>query len=246
MGDEHDSYRVNTAGMEAMVGIDLWHSGGNFSRNFYETNYFDQPNGKGWHIAPLGCEDNHSMNWGQSGQKRTAVLAKELTREAIVEAHKARRFYSTEDDGLLLDFRCAGYPMGARLSGDTPREFRVMASDRGGDFFEEARLYRAGELIETRAVWGQNLDVTFSDLVPGSYYYVVVRQRDDNDGDGRNDEAISAPIWFDVESPAPQTLGCAGIQPTTGTTRNTWIPPLTLGALALAALYGVRRAARRA
>ena len=209
MGDEHDNYRVNPAGMEKMVGMDLWHSGGTFTRYFYDTNYLDLPNRNGWHIAPLGCEDNHSTNWGQNGQKRTAVLAKELTREAIVEAHKARRFYATEDDGIILDFRCNGYPMGARLAGDTARVFHVTASDRGGDLFEEVRLYREGQLFQARAVEGEKVNVTFADLEQGRYYHVVVRQRDDNDLDGRNDEAISAPIWFDSETPAPTAPGCA-------------------------------------
>lgn len=210
MGDEHDNYRVNPAGMERMVGIDLWHSGGTFTRYFYQTNYLELPNRNGWHIAPLGCEDNHDADWGQRGQKRTAVLAKELTREAIVEAHKARRFYATEDDGIILDFRCNGYPMGARLAGDTSRVFHVTATDRGGDLFEEVRLYRDAQLLQTRAVEAAEVDVTFADLEQGQYYYVVVRQRDDNDLDGRNDEAISAPIWFDSETPTPAAPGCAG------------------------------------
>jgi hypothetical protein len=30
-----------------------------------------------------------------------------------------------------------------------------------------------------------------------AYYYVIVTQGDDNDGNGRNDEAISSPIWIE-------------------------------------------------
>jgi len=159
----------------------------------------------------LGNEDNHTRDWGQ-GSFRTAVLAQELTREAIVDAYRHRRFYGTEDKDLVLDFRCGGYPMGSVVSG-VPREFRVTASDKGGDTFQEVRLYRNGELIETRAVEGNAVDVVFTDAngTGDAYYYVIVRQNDDNDINGRNDEAISSPIWFDESQPIePRPLGCIG------------------------------------
>lgn len=187
-----------------MVGMEVWNGGRSFETYIYgsgwetEFNYWDEGNRAGWYLGPVGGQDNHSMNWGDGGRQRTAVLATSLTRRALLEAYRARRFYATEDGDLVLDVRCQGYPMGSRIEGG-PRTLVVTASDDGGDSFEEVRLYRNGELFETRAVSGLQVDETFEDSssTGPDYYYVIVRQTDDADQDGRNDEALSSPIWID-------------------------------------------------
>jgi hypothetical protein len=153
-----------------------------------------------WYLGSLGGQDNHSKHWGIRNEFRTAVLAEKLTRESIIDAYMNRRFYATEDKNLHLDFRCQGYPMGSRLSG-VLREFSVQAwDDDSGDIFREVRLYRNGKLVETKSLPGQNfIEVVFSDPLfsRAAYYYVIVGQYDDNDENGRNDEAISSPIWIE-------------------------------------------------
>jgi len=145
----------------------------------------------------LGAEDNHRGNWGTVNEFRTAILAEELTREAIIDGYRNRRFYATEDKDLKLDFRVQGYPMGSRLSGVDHRTFEVAACDGSNDTFGEVRFYRNGVLMQTRIVDGNCIAVSFNDsFVAAAYYYVIVQQNDDNDGNGRNDEAISSPIWI--------------------------------------------------
>jgi hypothetical protein len=189
-----------------MVGIETWNGTKGFDKYFYdgswrpssEQSYWDVGNGKGWHLGALGGQDNHSPDWGTRNQFRTAVLAESLTREHVLEAYLNRRFYATEDKDLYLDLRCRGYPMGARLS-NLPREFEVSAWDGSGDTFQEVRLYRNGDLLQTLSVSGVSIQATFSDpsRSRSDFYYVVVRQTDDNDSNGRNDEAITSPIWID-------------------------------------------------
>jgi len=125
------------------------------------------------------------------------VLAEELTREHIVDAYLNRRFYATEDKDLHLDVRCQGYPMGSRLFG-VLREFEVEAWDESGDTFEEVRLYRNGSLLQIKTLDSSYIQLSLTDSFPigPAYYYVVLRQADDNDDNGRNDEAISSPIWI--------------------------------------------------
>lgn len=189
-----------------MVGIETWNGNDSFDAYYYDGSWFrfldysywDVGNLRGWYLGALGGQDNHSRTWGTLNEFRTAVLAEELTREQIIDAYLSRRFYATEDKDLYLDLRCQGYPMGARLS-DVPREFDVTAWDGSGDAFQEVRLYRNGKLLQTQAVSGNSIQVSFNDPSPtgSAYYYVIVRQEDDNDGNGRNDEAISSPIWID-------------------------------------------------
>jgi hypothetical protein len=189
-----------------MVGIETWNGSKSFDVYFYDGSwrplskysYWDVGNREGWYLGALGGQDNHSPDWGNHNEFRTAVLAESLTREQIIDAYLNRRFYATEDKDLHLDLRCHGYPMGTRLSGVT-REFEVSALDESGDNFQEVRLYRNGELLQTKTVSGHSIQVSFSDPIRygANYYYVVVRQNDDNDHNGRNDEAISSPIWIE-------------------------------------------------
>ncbi|MCP3918457.1 MAG: CehA/McbA family metallohydrolase [bacterium] len=188
---------------EQMVGIATWNKDDSFHRYYYSGgwtsafSFWDEGNQQHWLLGALGGQDNHDADWGTRNDYRVAVLATELTREAILDAYRARRFYSTEDAGLFLDVRSFGRPMGSRLTGSS-RRFDVRAFDAGGDAFEEVRLYRDGVVVETRAVAGPVVDVDFTEVHSRpAYYYVAVRQTDDEDGDGRNDEALSSPIWFD-------------------------------------------------
>lgn len=186
-----------------MVGIETWNKGRSFDTYYYsgswftELSYWDMGNLQGWRLGALGGQDNHNADWGTRNDFRTAVLAEDLTREAIIAAYLNRRFYATEDKDLSLDFRSQGYPMGSQLF-DVPRHFEVSACDEGGDTFEEVRLYRNGALLQVQAVTGSCIQVFFADPTPtgSDYYYVIVKQNDDNDGNGRNDEAISSPIWI--------------------------------------------------
>ena len=86
--------------------------------------------------------------------------------------------------------------MGSKLTA-VPRNFTVTASDASGDTISEVRLYRNGTLIAVNPVSGNSINTTFTDNSTGSaYYYVMVKENDDQDGNGRNDEALSSSIWI--------------------------------------------------
>jgi hypothetical protein len=206
-------YRFDEA-VPQMVGIEMFNGTRGFDVYYYsgswaaDLSYWDVGNRNGWYLGALGGQDNHTANWGSMNEFRTAVLAKDLTREAIIDAYRKRRFYATEDKDLYLDFRCNGYPMGSRIEG-VSREFRVAAHDGSGDQFQEVRLYRNGDLLRKQAVTGAAVDVTFADpdASGADYYYVIVTLSNDKDGNGRNDEAISSPIWINHPNVSP--AGCS-------------------------------------
>jgi hypothetical protein len=195
---------TDTAVIAQMAGVETWNGSGNFDQYFYQNtwsssngSYLDTGNRKGWLLGALGAQDNHKQQWGTMNDYRTGVLARNLTREEVIDAYRARRFYATEDKDLHLDFRCSGYPMGSQLTG-VSRNFTVAASDQSGDTFSEVRLYRNGTLVAVNQVSGNSINTTFTDNTTGkAYYYVMVKQNDDNDGNGRNDEALASPIWIE-------------------------------------------------
>lgn len=188
-----------------MVGIETWNESRSLDEYYYagswdsELPFIDVANQKGWRLGALGAQDNHTPDWGFDNDFRTGILARELTREGVAEAFRSRRFYSTEDKDLELDLRCAGYPMGSMLTDVVP-VFTVTANDRSGDGFERVRLYRNGEQVATQDVSGTSFSVEMTATPSGGagdYFYVIVTQADDNDANGRNDEALSSPIWID-------------------------------------------------
>lgn len=199
--------------VDQMAGIEVANGNDGFDRYYYsgswdtDISYWDTGNLNGWRLAPVIGQDNHQPDWGTMNSFRTAVLAKELTRESIIDAYENRRFYATENSNLHLDFRCSGFPMGSSLQ-QAPRTFTVKASTAAGEAFEQIRLFRNGALIQTQAVEGNPVEATFSDAgrSGGDYYYVIVTENVDTDGNGRNDEAISAPIWI-AEAPLAPSCG---------------------------------------
>ena len=194
---------TDTAVVAQMAGVETWNGTGNFDQYYYRNDwlfgsgtYLDTGNRKGWFLGALGAQDNHHQQWGTLNDYRTGVLARSLTREEVLAAYRARRFYATEDKDLVLDFRCSGYPMGSQLT-SVPRNFTVTASDGSGETFSEVRLYRNGTLIAVNPVSGNSVSTTFTDNTTAkAYYYVMIRQSDDQDGNGRNDEALSSAIWI--------------------------------------------------
>jgi hypothetical protein len=202
IGHELRRFKLFESVLEPMIGLENWNGPRSFDKYYYngswdsDASFFDVALQQGWDIGALGSEDNHRREWGTRTQFRTGVLATDLTRAALMEAYMQRRFYATEDKDLHLDFRCSGYPMGARVSG-VERSFTVRAEDAGGDTFQRIRLYRNGVMIDSRAVSGNPVSETFTDPSADGddYYYVFVTQNDDNDHNGRNDEALSSPIW---------------------------------------------------
>jgi len=96
----------------------------------------------------LGCvasTDDHLGFPGAWGEGIAAVLAEELTREAVFEALKARRCYAVTGDRIEIDFTLNGEPMGGELPATDVREIAVSVA--GWDEIAMVELIRNGEPI---------------------------------------------------------------------------------------------------
>ena len=225
-GGEFSHFDLESDVVSQMVGVDTFDKGDAFEEYFYVDgygsgkSYLDLAIQKGWYVGPVGSQDNHGSDMGESPYS-TAVLATELTREAIIDAYRNRRFYSTENRNLYLDVRCAGYPMGSKLTG-VPRLFNVSTHTDGGEMLKEVRLYRNGTLLRTTPVNGTSAQVDLLDTAPNAqdYYYVIVALTTGDHG-GHPDEAISSPIWCTGNADVQPAAAFSGT-PTSG------IAPLTV------------------
>ncbi len=144
----------------------------------------------GWHVGAAGDEDKHSPEWGQ-GPTWTVVLARELTRESIIEAALARRTYSSADRDLRIDFSVDGEDMGSRIArpaGSVRCEVRL--SDPTNDTVKEVDLLLDGTVVASaRPDIAHYTWVVAPELKPGEHYcFVRVRQSGDR-------TSWSSPVW---------------------------------------------------
>ncbi len=145
----------------------------------------------GWHVGAAGDEDKHDATWGE-GKTWTVALARELTREGILEAFRARRTYSAADRNLRLDFTLDGEDMGSRIARPVGEyTCRVTLSDPdAADVIQRVDVFLDGRVARTtkpgRASCEWEGPVTLS---AGEHYcFVRVRQPDER-------TTWSSPIW---------------------------------------------------
>lgn len=100
---------------------------------------------QGMRLGCIGSTDDHLGYAGAWGEGIAAVLAEELTREAIFEALRKRRCYAVSGDRIEVDFTVNGEPMGSEIEGADVREIAV--SVVGWDEISMVELLRNGEPI---------------------------------------------------------------------------------------------------
>ena len=143
------------------------------------------PGGPGHELHPL-VESTGPMFWGQ-----TAVLASELTREAVFDALRDRRCYATSGARILLWVAVNGAAMGSEIQAGGPVRIEVR-------FHAEAPVAELA-IVKNGRIWQRvcpnALDgaaelVDESDPVGANYYYVRLTQADGH-------RAWSSPVWVD-------------------------------------------------
>ena len=205
-----DSFAFNANADDAMQGIAV-RSGLAFSTatdcataNVGATDYslrWKEALNKGFHLAPAADHDSHCNNYGMALPTRTVYLAPSLTKTDLMAAHRARRFYASEDPNAQLVFR----------TGDSAHVMGEIFNAPGGATLVASVYDPDGESISTLEIWRgtigggvpaspyatvsnqSSLTITES-LASGSfYYYVHAVQSDGHD-------LWSAPMWITYQS----------------------------------------------
>jgi hypothetical protein len=104
---------------------------------------------RGLHVGAICSGDNFGagMLTGTYGNGLMAVLAPELTRDALWDAFGARRVYGVTGDRIEVEFSVNEAPMGARIDVDGPRRIHVRA--RGLDAIDRIEILRNERVIAT-------------------------------------------------------------------------------------------------
>jgi len=154
---------------------------------------------RGYRLGFVGSGDTHD---GHPGAYQRApvlgglagILSQDLTREAVLEALRARRVYASNGPRMLLRTTLAGQPMGAAIPvGDGVAEAELQVRVVADAPLSRVDLIRSGHVVESVAAGGRlvfELKISLRELRPGEYLYVRAVQR--------NDGAVwSSPYWFE-------------------------------------------------
>lgn len=129
------------------------------------------------------------------GYGKACVFAPELTREAILDAIRARRCYGTTAAKIFLDVRVNGHLMGEKLKEPAagPVEVKIEASCPAD--IKRIEVCRNNRFVYTVSPTGREADLSYVDMEPPdsrTYYYVRLIQKD-------GEIAWTSPVWFGAE-----------------------------------------------
>ena len=106
----------------------------------------------GHHVGAVCSTDNWGDMPGHYGQGRMACFARELTRESLWEAFKARRVYGVTGDRIALDFQVNGAPMGSIIQANGNMTIKVNVV--GSDCLDRIEILRNGRVLATHCHQG--------------------------------------------------------------------------------------------
>lgn len=173
----------------------------------------------GFRIAPTADQDNHFRTWGTATNARTAIVADQLTKPALLRAMRARHVYATEDKNLRLVCRVNGQLCGDRLStvpalnAELQVELSIHDDDEPSANYEidifigqigEEPIREANETVAHVGNTSSPLRIEDIRYLGGSQYvFLRVRQMPETDN---VDRAWLAPVWIDATlAPLPDT-----------------------------------------
>ena len=129
------------------------------------------------------------------GRGKACVYAPELTREAILDALRARHCFGTTASRVFLDVRVNGHLMGEKIPAAGGKPVTVQMHVRCPVEIERVEVCRNNEFVYTSQPEAKEANLTFTDTEPvdgKSYYYVRVIQTDE-------EIAWSSPVWLGYE-----------------------------------------------
>ncbi len=142
---------------------------------------------RGFHYGFVCNSDGHKGHVGLNGL--TAVFARALDKDSILDAYRHRRVYGTTNARIRLIFTANGQLMGSIIKQTPTKHFFI--SVRGENRLKRIDLFRNAELYQRLYPNGTEFQREMTVLDDArSNWYVRVTQVD-------NHQAFSSPIWFE-------------------------------------------------
>jgi hypothetical protein len=141
---------------------------------------------RGYRLGFIGSGDGHDGHPGLAALASpsgglAAILAERPTREAVLEALRARRVYATNGPRIVLRASLAGHPMGATVAASGGPDWSLDVHVVAEAPLERLDLVRGGGVVETIPGGGRTelrLSRTVAPLRAREYLYVRAVQED--------------------------------------------------------------------
>ena len=142
---------------------------------------------QGYRYGFVGNSDGHKGHVGTNGI--TAVFARSLDRDSIIEAYRQRRVYASTNARIRLLFTANGHLMGSVIPNETRKTFMIDVI--GENNLKKIDVFRNGTHYQRLIPDGKSFktEFTVNDDEP-SFWYVRVTQVDDH-------IAYASPVWFE-------------------------------------------------
>lgn len=147
---------------------------------------------QGWHISPVGSQDNHRENWGTENDIRTGVIARKLTKADFYDAVRKHRTYYTCAKRLSVLFYANGLLMGSTVPKANEVKFDILIQNEEADAeLDHVEIIGGnGKVLCTQSLEGYKAEVSISVTQPSPYYFLKVCQKNRN-------FAVTAPVWIE-------------------------------------------------
>lgn len=189
-----DDFAYRPDADQRMVGIETFGKGGDAydaDHNAPAGGWYAYALDKGWHLGPVGAEDEHGTNWARPERAKTVLVARDRSETALREALLARRFYALAQhhNDLRLSFAADGEPMGARLARSPGARVTLQGRVTAGAGAHRLEVVTAGGAV-LRAQHGRVVSAVVAAQPQERWYYLRVL-----DAAGAP-IAYSAPVWI--------------------------------------------------
>ncbi len=146
----------------------------------------------GWHVSPVGSQDNHRPDWGTENSIRTGIVAHRLTKADFYDAIRKHRTYYSCAHTMRLHYFVNGAIMGSVIPKSEMYRFEIHVTND----MQEAELGRIdilgehGEVLSSQKIEGHENHVTMEISDQHKYFFVKIFQKD-------GWFAATAPVWVE-------------------------------------------------
>ena len=177
-----------------------------FPASMSYLSYYLKMLSKGYHLGPLMDHDTHYSNFGRANENRMVVLAPSLTKNNLIAAIKARRFYATQDMDTRVTYTINNNPMGSIISAGTAPVISAGVTDpttpTGTRTIKLMYGIPGSGVLPTQLTSTTTGTLSYTDnaLVTGvtRYYYLDITVN--------GKRTITAPVWYTKTNQVTPTM----------------------------------------
>lgn len=175
-----------------------------FPSSLAYINYYRSLLKQGYRVGAHMDQDNHELTFGTANANRIVVLAKDRTREGILNAIRSMRVYASNDYNAQVSFTINNYILGSSILTNADLTGVITHSDADGEGISAVQVYggrvRGSDATLIHSATANTSFTTGQAAGETWYYYVIITQADGN-------KIVTAPIWVTKTLfPLPVTL----------------------------------------